>query len=303
MNFLNYHHLRYFWTVGRKGSIRAAAEDLGISQPSISSQIQLLEESLGEKLFVRKGRGLALTEAGQLAMTYAEEIFAAGRDLANAISQGSTNRAIRLNVGMTDSLSKLIAFECLRPAYEHPSPTHVVTRQGELRVMLEKLQSHRLDLVLADEPATSSQNAKTYNHLLGRSGVTFCAAPRLASKLRRNFPKSLDGAPAFLPSENMGMRWALESWFDKMGLRPRIVGEFEDYSLMQVASSGGYAFTAVHTIVEQTALKHFGLKTIANAQDCASDFYAITAERRVKNPLAVKITEHAFSNLFTSGAH
>ena len=300
MEFLNYHHLRYFWVVARKGSVRAAAEELGVSQPSISAQIQLLEESLGEKLFARKGRGLVLTEAGELAATYAEEIFSAGRELANAISQGNTSRALRLNVGMTDSLSKLIAFECLRPAYEHGSPTHIVTRQGELRVMIEKLQSHRLDLVLADEPATSSLNAKTYNHLLGRSGVTFCAVPKLATKLRKNFPRSLDGSPAFLPSENMGMRWALEAWFDKVGIRPKLIGEFEDYSLMQVASAGGFGFTAVHTIVEEAATKHFGLRTIAKAPDCSSDFYAITAERRVKNPLVVKITEHAFTQLFAS---
>ncbi|MDQ8184598.1 LysR family transcriptional regulator [Pelagicoccus sp. SDUM812002] len=298
MDFLNYHHLRYFWAVAKTGSIRIAAEELGVSQPSISAQLRLLEDSLGEKLFHRKGRNLVLTEQGQLALTYADEIFATGRELTNAISQGTSSRALRLNVGMTDSFSKLIAFECLKPVYEHSSPTHVVTRQGELSVMIEKLQAHRLDLVLADEPATSSMKAKTYNHLLGRSGVTFCAAPKLSAKLRRNFPKSLNGAPAFLPSENMGMRWTLEAWFDKVGIRPRIVGEFEDYSLMQVASSGGFAFTTVHTIVEDAALKHFGLRVIAKVEECGSDFYAITGERRVKNPLAAKITEHVYAQLF-----
>lgn len=300
MDFLNYHHLRYFWAVAKTGSIRIAAEELGVSQPSISAQLRLLEDSLGEKLFHRKGRSLVLTEQGQLALTYADEIFATGRELTNAISQGTSSRALRLNVGMTDSFSKLIAFECLKPVYEHSSPTHVVTRQGELSVMIEKLQAHRLDLVLADEPATSSMKAKTYNHLLGRSGVTFCAVPKLAAKLRRNFPNSLNGAPAFLPSENMGMRWTLEAWFDKVGIRPRIVGEFEDYSLMQVASSGGFAFTTVHTIVDDAALKHFGLKVIAKVEECGSDFYAITGERRVKNPLAAKITEHVYSQLFTN---
>jgi len=262
MDFLNYHHLRYFWAVARTGSVRVAAEELGVSQPSISAQLRLLEESLGEELFHRTGRSLVLTEAGQLALTYADDIFATGRELMNAVGQGSSTRALRLNVGITDSLSKLIAFECLKPAFNYSSPTQVVARQGELSVMIEKLQSHRLDLVLADEPATSILKTKTYNHRLGRSGVTFCAVPSLATKLRRNFPKSLHDSPALLPSENMGMRWALETWFDKKGVRPRLVGEFEDSTLMEVASSEGLGFTTVHTVVDQAALKHYGLKVI-----------------------------------------
>ncbi|MBK1854149.1 LysR family transcriptional regulator [Verrucomicrobiaceae bacterium 5K15] len=298
MDFLNYHHLRYFWTVARTGSVRQAAEDLGVSQPSISAQLKLLEESFGEKLFHRSGRKLVLTEAGQIALTYADEIFSAGRELTNAISQGSNNRATRLNVGMTDSLSKLIAYEILKPAYQYSRPTHVVSRQGELAVLIHQLQAHRLDLVLADEPATTSLKTKTYNHRLGRSGVTFCATPQLAAKLRRGFPQSLHGAPALLPSDNMGMRWALEAWFDKQGVRPQLVGEFEDSTLMEVAAAGGLGFTTVPTVVDQAALKHYGLKVIAKVEECGSDFYAITGERLVKHPLAKVITENAYSHLF-----
>jgi LysR family transcriptional regulator, transcriptional activator of nhaA len=152
--------------------------------------------------------------------------------------------------------------------------------------------------VLSDEPASSSLKAKTFNHRLGRSGVTFCAVPAIAAKLRRNFPRSLHGAPALLPSENMGMRGALEKWFDAQGVRPRLVGEFEDSALMEVAASGALGFTTVHTVVDRAALKHYGLKVIAKVEECGSDFYAITAERRVKHPAAVAITEHAYSQLF-----
>lgn len=300
MDFLNYHHLRYFWTVAKTGSIRKSAEELGVSQPSISAQIRLLEESIGEKLFHRSGRNLVLSEAGQVALTYADEIFSLGRELTNAVGNDSSSRSLRLNVGMTDSLSKLIAFECLKPAYHFPRATQIVARQGELSVLINQLQAHRLDLVLADEPATSIHKAKTYNHRLGRSGVTFCAVPALARKLARNFPQSLHEAPALLPSENMGMRWALETWFDKQEIRPRIVGEFEDSTLMEVAAAGGLGFTTVHTVVDQAALKHYGLKVIEKVEECGSDFYAITGERRVKNPVAAKITEHAFSQLFTN---
>jgi LysR family transcriptional activator of nhaA len=299
MDFLNFHHLRYFWTVARKGGVRKAAEDLGVSQPSISAQLKLLEEALGEKLFRRSGRNLVLTETGQIALSYADEIFSAGRELVNAVKQTPGSRALRLTVGMTDALSKLIAFEILEPAFHFSHPTHVICRQAELGPLIHQLQAHRLDLVLSDEPATSTLNARIFNHRLGRSGVTFCAVPALAAKLRRNFPRSLHGAPALLPSQNMGMRIALETWFDEQGVRPRLVGEFEDATLMMVAASiGGLGFTMTPTVVAGSALKHYGLKTIANVEECGNDFYAITAERRVKHPVAAAITEHAYSQLF-----
>jgi LysR family transcriptional regulator, transcriptional activator of nhaA len=298
MEWLNFHHLRYFWTVARKGSVRQAAEELHVSQPSISSQLGILEESLGEKLFQRSGRNLVLTETGHLVLSYADEIFSAGRELMSAVKQRAGSRALRLNVGMTDALSKLIAFEILKPAFHFPHPVHVICRQAEIGPLVNGLQAHRLDIVLADEPASSSLKAKTFNHKLGRSGVTFCAVPVIANKLRRNFPRSLHQAPALLPSENMGMRGALEKWFDANELRPRLVGEFEDSALMEVAASGALGFTTVHTVVDAAALEHYGLKVIAKVEECGSDFYAITAERRVKHPAVGAITEHAYSQLF-----
>jgi LysR family transcriptional activator of nhaA len=271
---------------------------LHVSQPSISAQIGLLEQSLGEKLFKRSGRNLVLTETGHLVLSYADEIFAAGRELMNAVKQRPGKRALRLNIGITDALSKLITFEILKAAFHYTDPIHVICREGEIGSLLHQLQAHRLDIVLADEPAPSSLDAKTFNHRLGRSGITFCAMPPLAAKLRRKFPQSLHGAPALLPSENMGMRRALETWFDAQGIRPRVIGEFEDSALMEVCSSGGRGFTVVHTVVDRAALKHYGLRVIAKVDECGSDFYGITAERRVKHPAAAAITEHAYSHLF-----
>ena len=298
MEWLNFHHLRYFWTVARKGSVRKAAEELHVSQPSISAQLKLLEESLGEKLFKRSGRNLVLSEMGHLVLTYADEIFSAGRELMSAVKQRPAGRALRLNVGMTDALSKFIGFQILKPAFYFSQPVHVVCRQAEIGPLVNQLQAHRLDLVLADEPASSTLKAKTFNHRLGRSGVTFCAVARIAKKLRRNFPKSLHQAPALLPSDNMGMREPLEKWFHAQDIRPRIVAEFEDAGLMKVAASAGLGFTMVHSVVDKVALEHFGLRAIATVKECASDFYAITIERRVKHPVVAAITEHAYSELF-----
>lgn len=298
MEGLNFHHLRYFWTVARKGGVRKAAQFLNVSQPSISAQVRLLEESLGEKLFHRSGRNLVLTETGQLVMSYADEIFSTSRELMNAVRQGPETREIKLNVGVTDSISKLIAFEILKPAFNCPHPTRVICRQAEIGPLVNHLQAHRLDIVLADEPASSSFSARAHNHHLGHSAVTFCAVPSIASKLRKNFPQSLHDAPALLPSENMGIRVALETWFDAQDVKPRPVGEFEDSALMEVAASGGHGFTTVHTVVDQVALNHYGLRVIARVEECGSDFYAITTERRVKHPVVEMIAHQALTQLF-----
>jgi LysR family transcriptional activator of nhaA len=216
----------------------------------------------------------------------------------SAVKQRPGGRLLRLNVGMTDSISKIMGFEFLKPAIRFSEQVHVVCRMAAIEVLVNQLQAHRLDLVLADEPASSSLKAKTFNHRLGRSGVTFCAVPALAKKLRRNFPQSLNGATALLPTENMGLRAALETWFDTKRIRPRLIGEYEDSALMVFCATAGRGFTVVPTVVAREVLKHWGLRVIASVDECGTEFYAITAERRVKNPAAMAITEHAYSSLF-----
>lgn len=284
--------------VAKRGGVRKAADELHVSQPSVSAQLKVLEETLGHELFRRSGRNLVLSETGHLVFSYADEIFSTGRELMNAVKQRPGKRPLRLNLGLTDAFPKLLAFQILKAAFRFSEPLHLVCREGEIGPLVQQLQAHRLDIVLADEPASSSLKTKTFNHRLGRSGFTFCAVPKLAAKLRRNFPRSIDGAPALLPTTNMGMRSVLETWFDEKGVHPQVIGEFEDSALMGVCSSGGRGFTVVPSVVDRVALKQYGLRVIARVEECSSAFYAITAERRVKHPAAVAITEHAYSNLF-----
>lgn len=298
MEWLNFHHLRYFWMVAKKGSVRKAAEELHVSQPSISAQLKLLEESLGDRLFRRSGRNLVLSEMGHLVLSYADEIFSVGRELMNAVKQRPSKRPLRLNIGLTDAFPKVIASQILKEAFRFSDPIHIVCREGEIGPLVQQLQAHRLDIVLADEPASSSLKTKTFNHLLGHSDFSFCAVSPLALKLRRNFPQSLNDQPALLPTENMGLRTALESWFHKKGVRPRVIGEFEDSALMGVCSMDGRGFTVVPSVVERVAVKYYGLKVIARVKECGSDFYAITADRRLKHPAVVAITKHAYSEIF-----
>lgn len=298
MEFLNFHHLRYFWMVVQKGGVRKAAEELHVSQPSISAQLRLLEESLGQKLFKRSGRNLVLSEMGRVVVAYADDIFSTGRELMSAVRQRPENRPLQLNVGLTDAFPRLIAFEIFKAVFNFDPLIHLICREGEIGPLINQLHAHRLDIVLADEPASSTLKAKIFNHRLGRSSITFCAVPALAAKLRRNFPQSLNGAPALLPTENMGMRAPLETWFDRQRIRPRLIGEYEDSGLMEILSSAGRGFTAVHTVVHRSALKHYGLRVIAKVEECGSDFYAITAERQLKHPGVLAITEHAYTSLF-----
>jgi LysR family transcriptional activator of nhaA len=293
MDWLNYHHLRYFWTVAREGSLRGAAEKLHVSSPSISAQIRELEEALGERLFRRSGRANVLTDAGQVALRYADEIFNLGRELAGAIKQQPTAKSLRLHVGVADSFPKLVTQQILQPVFELPQPVHVICREGKVEDLLGHLVAHRLDVVLADEPAPGSLKVRVFNHPLGESGVTICAAPRLAASLRKGFPRSLHQAPALLPAETTGMRRSLDRWFQSLGIVPRIVAEFEDAALMKVMASDGRGFIAVPSVVADEAVDRFSLRVIGATEKCRDQFFAITADRRINHPAVALLTSGA----------
>ena len=298
MEWLNYHHLLYFWTVAKEGSLRKASEKLHVSQPSISAQISALEKALDEPLFRRSGRTKTLTETGRVVLGYAEDIFSLGREMMNTVRHRPGERPARFHVGVADSVPKFIAYEILRPVFQLRPPVQMICREGKVEALLGQLAAHRLDIVLADEPASSALKFKTFNHLLGASDVTFCAAPPLAAKLSRKFPQSLHGAPALLPAENTAYRMALEKWFDSLGIRPRTVAEFEDTALMHLAVVDGLGFVPVHTAIASRAVKQYGWTVIGRAAQCSGHFYAITAERRLKHPAILAITEHAQFKLF-----
>lgn len=299
MDWLNYHHLRYFWMVANVGSLRKASEKLRVSQPSISAQLQSLQQALGEELFQRRGRNLVLTEMGQLVHGYADAIFSLGQEMLSSVKGVPVTRPMRLNVGITDSVPKLVAREILRPALYHNPPVQVVCHEDSLGDLIARLTNVRLDIVLSDEPAASRVKLRTYNHLLGTCGVTFCAAPALARKLRRGFPKSLNGAPALLPTHNTNLRGSLEKWFQKRGLRPLVLGEFEDTALMSVVASEGLGFVPMAEVVAKE-LRQFNLEPIGTTASVTAQFYAITAERRLHHPAVALLTEKAKNRLFPS---
>ncbi|MBU6303351.1 MAG: LysR family transcriptional regulator [Verrucomicrobia bacterium] len=293
--FLNYHHLRYFWMVAKEGSLRRAAEALNVSQPSICTQIQLLETALGEDLFRPSGRSLMLTEFGRLIFGYADEIFTLGNEILRATKQAPTARSIRLNAGVVDSFPKLMSFEILRPIFEHHPPVQLTCHEGKLPDLLAQLTTHRIDVVLADEPASPGAAGKVFSHLLSTSDVSFCAMPSVAAGLHGKFPENLDGAPALLPTPNCTLRRELESWFRKTGITPKVVAEFEDAALTKIVATKGLGFIAIPTSIVPEAIERNGFIQLGRAKDLQTSFFAITAERRLTHPAILAITHQSRS--------
>jgi LysR family transcriptional regulator, transcriptional activator of nhaA len=302
MEWLNYHHLLYFWTVARAGSVARACEQLRLAQPTISGQIRALEQSLGEKLFTRSGRGLALTEVGQVAYRYADEIFALGRELTGVLKGRPRGLPVRLQVGLSDSVPKLIAYRILEPALRLAEPVQIVCHEDRPDRLAALLASYRLDLMLADAPLSSAVRVRAFNHLLGSCGVTLFAVRALAARYRRGFPGSLDGAPFLLPVETSLLRRSLEQWFEASGVRPQVVGEFQDSALLNTFGQAGVGVFAAPSAIEREMRQRYGVAVVGRTDAITERFYAISVQRKLKHPAVLAICESARAKLFGGAA-
>jgi LysR family transcriptional activator of nhaA len=298
MEWLNYHHLLYFWAVAREGSVTRASEQLHLAQPTVSGQLKALEEALGEKLFERTGRRLVLTEVGGVVFRYADEIFSLGRELQDTLKGRPTGRPLRFTVGVADAVPKLVAYRLLLPALSLPEPVHVVCREDKPDRLLAELSVHSLDLVISDAPVGAAVKVKAYSHLLGETPVAFFGSEELASAHRKGFPRSLDGAPVLLPTEGSSLRRSLEQWLDAEGLRPRVVGEIEDSALLKVFGQAGVGLFPAPVAIEAEVRAQFGVKLVGRVDAVKERFYAISAERKLKHPAVVAISETARHDLF-----
>jgi LysR family transcriptional activator of nhaA len=298
MDQLNYRHLLYFWMVAREGTVARAAKHLRLAQPTLSGQIRVLEGALGEKLFERAGRGLRLTEMGRVVLPYAEEIFALGRELAESVKGQPTGRPLRLVVGVADAVPKLVAYRLIEPALALPQPVRLVVHEQSTERLLVALAMHELDVVLTDRVAPPGVNVRAFNHLLGDCGVTLFAAPKMAAKYQRRFPRALDGAPFLLPGETSTLRRVLEQWFEKQRIRPRIIGEFDDSTLIKVFGQAGKGVFAAPSIVESSVRRQYGVGIVGRLDSVRERFYAVSAERRINHPAVIAITESARRELF-----
>lgn len=298
MEWLNYHHLLYFWTVAREGSLVAAGKALKLSHPTLSAQIRALEDRLDEKLFTRAGRGLVLTEMGRVVYRYADEIFSLGREMLDTVNGRSGGRPLRLDVGVADVVPKLVVRRLLQPALGGPEPVRLVCHEGRYEKLLADLTLHTLDLVIADAPLPPGSGVRAFHHLLGETSVSFFATKALAARHRRGFPGSLDGAPLLLPLEGSPLRRSLNQWFDRHGVAPRVVAEFEDSALLKVFGTDGVGIFPAPTVLETDVVRQYGVQVVGRAPEVRERFYAISVERKLKNPAVVAISEAARHDLF-----
>lgn len=299
MEWLNYHHLLYFWAAARDGSVTAASRTLNVSQPALSTQIRALEESLGERLFEKSGRGLRLTGPGRVAFRYAEEIFGLGRELQQVLKGGPEGRAPRLAVGISDVLQKMMVHRLLRPALDLPGPVRISCREAAMPQLLQWLQAHEVDIVLSDVPCSPLTGPRAFNHLLGECGVDLFAAPALLERHPGPYPAALDGAPFLLPCEGHALRRALEAWFERQGLRPRIAGDFDDAALLRTFAAEGLGFFAAPAAIADEVVRQHAVRRIGPLEGLKERIYAVSAERRLAHPAVLAVLKAAKEEVFS----
>ena len=299
MEWLNYHHLLYFWTVVREGGVSRAAEKLRLAQPTVSAQVKLLEETVGEKLFERQGRALVLTDVGRLVYRYADEIFGIGRELMETLKgRPAAGRPLPLTVGVANAVPKLVVHRLLQPALAGEPPVHLVCREDSTEALVTELATHALDVVIADVPAPTHVRVKAFSHLLGESDTSFFAVAPLATRLKRGFPQSLSGVPILLPTEQTAIRRSLNQWFDSSGIVPAVVGEFDDQALMGAFGQEGIGVFPSPSAIAREVVRQYRVQEIGRTPAVRERYYAISAERRLKHPGVLAITTAARTDLF-----
>ncbi|MEZ4263673.1 MAG: transcriptional activator NhaR [Polyangiaceae bacterium] len=298
MGWLNYHHFYYFWTVTREGSIARAARALRLTEPTVSAQIHALEQSLGEPLFRREGRGLVLTDAGEIARRYANHIFTLGQEFQAAFAGAAREKKARFRVGITDVIPRQLAFRILEPVLRGDSQYILTCHSDSPEALLVKLVTHQLDAVICEAPIDPLGSTATFHRLLGECGVTVFGSATMSAKLRRGFPKSLDGVPFLLPPAETAMRRSLERWFITTGIRPQLRGELSDSALLKTFGRAGIGAFVAPTAVEREVREQYQVRVIGRIPVIRARLYVVSASRKVEHPAAALISETVASRLF-----
>jgi LysR family transcriptional activator of nhaA len=298
MDWLNYHHLLYFWMVAREGTILRAAEKLHIGQPAISTQLKSLEESLGQKLFQKSGRRLELTDTGRMVFRYADEIFSLGRELVDTLKGHPVGRPVRFVVGVVNAMPKLMVRRLLEPALKLSDDLRLVCVENTLEHLLSELMLHNVDIVLSDAPVTAAIKVRAYNHVLGDSGVGLFGSKELAKRYRRNYPDSLNGAPLLLPGRSAALRRAIDSWLDRRDLHPAVRAEFDDTALLKAFGQTGEGMFPGALAIQEEICRQYEVELVGSLEGIREQFMAISAERRIKHPAVLAMSSTARSDIF-----
>jgi len=279
----NFRHLHYFWVVAKEGSITRAAERLGLAVQTVSSQITLLEQAVGKSLFTQQGRRLTLTEAGRLALGYADQIFLLGEQMQEALD-GAGNLRTRLTVGIADSLPKLTAFRLLEVTTKLTTPVRLVCYEDQHDALLADLALHKLDVVLTDHPLASGSTLRVFSHLLFESEMLVVGTKALAAQWGADFPQGLKGAPFLLPTRNNALRGRIDAWLDVHGVQPDVVGEFEDNALLTTFGRRGLGLFFAPAALATDLAEQLEAEVVGRVPGVREQFYAISNERKIQHP-------------------
>ncbi|MFH1604893.1 MAG: transcriptional activator NhaR [Pseudomonadota bacterium] len=296
---MNLKHFYYFWKVAKHGGVVRAGKAIHISPQTVSGQIKLLEDSLGTPLFSRMGRTRELTDAGRLALEYADEMFALGAEFEQVIRHYPQGRPIEFRVGISDAVPKSLAYRLLRPAVKLPEAVRIVCREWRLELLLAELALHRLDLVIADTVIPPSVDVRAYSHRLGESALTFLAHPELARQSVDTFPQCLGRLPLLVPGDDSATGRKLKEWLDRQRLRPNIVGEFDDSALMSAFGCEGIGVFPIPSVLEDEYLDAGKLTVLGRAPGLRVEYFALSVERKVRHPCVLAITASARSGLIS----
>ncbi len=295
---LNFRHLHYFWVVAKEGSVTRAAERLGLAIQTVSAQLSLLEQSIGKALFKPQGRRLVLTEAGQTALRYADQIFLLGEQLQEALADIDTDPVMRLTVGISDSLPKLIASRLLDAALALPQRVRLICYEEQFEALLGKLSVHKLDVMLTDRPVPPGSSLRVFSHLLGETQISLFALPELAKRYREDFPKSLNGAPLLLPTRNNAVRSRIDNWLEMQEVHPDLIGEFDDNALLLTFGRAGRGLFPAPSVLTKDVLEQFGAVEVGAMSQVREQIYAISNERKIKHPAIEAILSAMHTDVF-----
>jgi LysR family transcriptional regulator, transcriptional activator of nhaA len=284
----SYRHLYYFWVVGKEGGISRAADRLGMAVQTVSAQVRELERDLGHSLLKPAGRGLVLTEAGYAAMRLADQIFQLGEQLPSVLRNAIGQPSVRLAVGISDGLPKLAVRQLMQPVMQAPN-LRLLCRENDFENLLGELVLHRLDVILADRAAPNNPNLKVYSHALGSSALAWYAPKGLHKEAAKDFPKSLARVPVLLPTTHAAVRGRIDQWFERSGIKPNIVGEFEDSALLKTFGAAGMGVFPAASMVHEDLVSRYGVQRIGACEGVEEHYFAIAAQKKILHPLVQKL--------------